>query len=46
MSDLKITKIEAFPYALPTRRKFRWASLKDQIGGFVFVKIETNSGII
>src|SRR6056297_354958 len=46
MSNLKITNIEAFPYALPTRRKFRWASLKDQIGGFVFVKIETNEGII
>ena len=46
MSDLKITKIEAFPYALPTRRKFRWASLKDQIGGFVFVKIETNTGLV
>lgn len=46
MSDLRITKIEAFPYTLPTRREFRWASLQaDSIGGFVFVRIETDGGI-
>ncbi len=46
MDSLKITKIEACAYVLPTRRKFRWASLKDQVGGCVLVRIETDKGIV
>ncbi len=42
----KITKIEAIPFRLPTRREFRWAGLQDSIGGFVCVKIHTECGII
>lgn len=46
MSDLKIKKISAIPYRLPTRREFRWAGLQDSVGGFVCVRIETNAGIV
>lgn len=42
---MKITAIEAFPFRLPTRRDFSWASLLVPLGGFVFVEISTDAGI-
>jgi L-alanine-DL-glutamate epimerase-like enolase superfamily enzyme len=42
---MKITGIEAFPFRLPLRRKFRWASLRVDLGGFVFVRINTDEGL-
>ncbi len=43
---MKITRIDAFPFRLPLRRKFRWASLQIDLGGFVYVRIETDEGLI
>jgi L-alanine-DL-glutamate epimerase-like enolase superfamily enzyme len=40
---MKITDIEAFPFRLPTRRDFWWASLQVPLGGFVFVEIKTDT---
>ncbi|MBY6120399.1 muconate cycloisomerase [Mameliella alba] len=42
---MKITEIEAFPFRLPTRRDFSWASLLVPLGGFVFVEIKTDTGL-
>lgn len=43
---MKITRIEAFPLRLPVRRDFKWAGLREDLGGFAIVRIETESGII
>ena len=43
---MKIVKVEAFPFRLPPRRDFRWAGLVADLGGFVAVRIETESGIV
>ena len=40
---MKITGIEAYPFRLPTRRDFWWASLQVALGGFVFVEIATDT---
>ena len=45
-NDIKITKVEAISYRLPTRREFRWAGLQESIGGFVCARIETNTGLV
>jgi len=42
---MKIIGIEAFPFRLPLRRQFRWASLRIDLGGFVFVRIRTDEGL-
>ena len=42
---MKITAIEAFPFRLKPRRDFKWAGLREDLGGFVAVKIETDEGI-
>lgn len=42
---MKITAIDAFPFRLPTRRDFSWASLLVPLGGFVFVEIRTDTGL-
>ena len=42
---MKITAIEAFPFRLPPRRTFRWAGLKVDLGGFVFVRVHTDQGL-
>lgn len=41
---MKITAINAFPFRLPLRRSFKWASLQIALGGFVYVRIETDEG--
>jgi L-alanine-DL-glutamate epimerase-like enolase superfamily enzyme len=43
---MKITRIEAFPLRLPVRRDFKWAGLREDLGGFVLTRIETESGIV
>ncbi len=42
---MKITGINAFPFRLPVRRQFRWASLFKPLGGFVYVEVMTDEGI-
>ncbi len=42
---MKITSIEAFPFRLPPRREFRWAGLKVDLGGFVFVRVHSDDGL-
>jgi L-alanine-DL-glutamate epimerase-like enolase superfamily enzyme len=42
---MKITGIETFPFRLPTRRDFWWASLQVPLGGFVFVEVTTDTGL-
>jgi len=42
---MKITRLDAYPFRLPLRRDFRWASLEQQLGHFVFVEVHTDSGI-
>jgi len=46
MRELKIEKIETIPFRLPLRREFRWAGLQESVGGFVCIRITTNTGII
>lgn len=43
---MKIAKIQAYPFRLPTRRDFRWASLQAPLGGFVFIEITTDTGLV
>jgi len=43
---MKITSIEAFPLRLPARRDFKWAGLRENLGGFVVVRLTTESGVI
>ena len=43
---MKITGLDAFPFRLPVRRHFRWASLLMPLGGFVYVEIATDEGMI
>jgi muconate cycloisomerase len=42
---MKIVAVEAIPFFLPLRRKFRWASLQIDLGGFVLVRIRTDEGV-
>lgn len=42
---MKITSIDAFPFRLPLRREFRWAGLRIDLGGFVFVRVNTDEGL-
>ena len=39
-----IKSIEAFPIRLPARRDFKWAGLRENLGGFVVVRLETEGG--
>lgn len=43
---MKIKTIEAFPIRLPARRDFKWAGLRENLGGFVVVRLETEDGVI
>lgn len=43
---MKITAIDAFAFRLPTRREFSWASLRVPLGGFVYVEIATDQGLV
>lgn len=43
---MKIVKIEAIPFKLPTRRDFKWAGLAVDLGGFVLVRVHTDEGIV
>ncbi|WP_284945976.1 mandelate racemase/muconate lactonizing enzyme family protein [Acidisoma cladoniae] len=43
---MKITSIEAIPFRLPTRRDFKWAGLKVDLGGFVLIRVRTESGVV
>ena len=43
---MKITGIDAFAFRLPVRRHFRWATLLKPLGGFVYVEIATDEGMI
>lgn len=42
---MQIERIEAIPFQLPTRRDFRWAGLKVNLGGFVLVRVFTDDGL-
>ena len=43
---MKIKRIEAFPIRLPVRRDFKWAGLRENLGGFVITRLETEDGIV
>jgi L-alanine-DL-glutamate epimerase-like enolase superfamily enzyme len=43
---MQISSIDAFAFRLPVRRHFRWASLLKPLGGFVYVAITTDTGIV
>jgi L-alanine-DL-glutamate epimerase-like enolase superfamily enzyme len=43
---MKIAAIDAFPFRLPLRRDFKWASLQIALGGFVYVRVVTDDGLI
>ena len=43
---MKITSIEASPFRLPTRRDFKWAGLKVDLGGFVLIRVRTEDGVV
>jgi muconate cycloisomerase len=43
---MKITNVDAFPFRLPVRRSFKWASLQIPLGGFVYVRIDTDEGLV
>jgi muconate cycloisomerase len=43
---MKITAIDVFPFRLKPRRDFKWAGLREDLGGFVAVKIQTDEGIV
>ncbi len=42
---MRITEIEAVPFALPVRREFRWAGLRVNLGSFVLVRVHTDVGV-
>lgn len=42
---MRIRTIEAIPFRLPARRQFRWAGLAVDLGGFVLLKVTTDSGV-
>ena len=42
---MKITSIEAFPIRLPARRDFKWAGLRENLGGFALVRLTTDDGV-
>ncbi|WP_157218596.1 mandelate racemase/muconate lactonizing enzyme family protein [Flavisphingomonas formosensis] len=43
---MTIASIEAVPFRLPPRRDFKWAGLQVDLGGFVLVRVTTDSGIV
>jgi L-alanine-DL-glutamate epimerase-like enolase superfamily enzyme len=43
---MKITAIEAMSFRLPTRRDFKWAGLKVDLGGFVLIRVRTEGGVV
>lgn len=43
---MKIVAVEAFPFRLKPRRDFKWAGLREDLGGFVAVRIETDEGLV
>jgi muconate cycloisomerase len=43
---MKITSLEAIPFRLPLRRDFRWAGLRESLGGFVLVRVRTDEGLV
>jgi muconate cycloisomerase len=43
---MKITSIEAIPFRLTPRRDFKWAGLQVELGGFVFVRVRTDDGVV
>jgi L-alanine-DL-glutamate epimerase-like enolase superfamily enzyme len=45
MEAMKIIGIEVYPFRLPLRRNFRWASLVKSLGRFVFVEIHTDQAM-
>jgi L-alanine-DL-glutamate epimerase-like enolase superfamily enzyme len=43
---VKITGVDAVPFALPIRRRFRWNGLDQELGEFVLVRIGTDEGLV
>jgi L-alanine-DL-glutamate epimerase-like enolase superfamily enzyme len=43
-SRVKIKTVEALPFALPVRRRFRWNGLDQDLGEFVLIRIITDEG--
>lgn len=43
---MKISKVEAVPFALPVRRAFRWNGLDQTLGNFVMVRIATDTSLV
>ena len=41
---MKIKTIEAFPIRIPVRRDFKWAGLRENLGGFVVLRLEAEGG--
>lgn len=42
---MRIERIEAIPFRLPSRRRFRWAGLDVDLGTFVLVRVFTDVGL-
>lgn len=43
---MKIKAVEAVPFALPIRRRFRWNGLDQELGEFVLVRVVSDTGIV
>lgn len=43
---MKVISVEAFPFALPVRREFRWNGLLHGLGQFVMVRVTTDTGLV
>ncbi|MCS0502960.1 mandelate racemase [Ancylobacter sp. GSK1Z-4-2] len=43
---MKIKAVEAVPFALPVRRRFRWNGLDQELGEFVLIRVVSDTGIV
>jgi muconate cycloisomerase len=43
---VKIKTVEAVPFALPIRRRFRWNGLDQELGMFVLIRVTTDEGLV
>ncbi|MDQ0390943.1 mandelate racemase/muconate lactonizing enzyme family protein [Labrys monachus] len=43
---MKITSVDAVPFALPLRRSFSWNGLDQELGEFVLIRLNTDAGLV
>lgn len=46
LQELRVTKIETIPIALPMRREWKWRGLQGSLGRWVIVRVHTDEGIV